>query len=245
MFQVHPYNEDVTVTDVEPVFQKLISRLDGQKLGCVAILMETFYREYYENNCRQKFLECAKLHGCEKVEIIDFYSMLYGNFLSQAKIVPKNGDVIWIFRDDVSFIWQKINGKGKFVGDFLWYNEFSAKMLDDMRHSSSQIDKDPDIILYLEMREFNEKIVKDVFPNSLVISCRSEDVFIGTLKKARIMSGEADLVGMEAETVLEQDITVKMGDKVIMVIKGLQSLPITQRAEINRTENETDLQVSF
>uniref|UniRef100_A0AC35FZD1 Uncharacterized protein n=1 Tax=Panagrolaimus sp. PS1159 TaxID=55785 RepID=A0AC35FZD1_9BILA len=59
------------------------------------------------------------------------------------------------------------------------------------------------------------------------------------------MSGEAELVGMEAETVLEQDITVKMSDKVIMVVKGLQSLPITQRAEINRAENETDLQIIY
>jgi hypothetical protein len=239
-FSIYDTLKAVTIDEVDEMYDKILSEINGGKLGCIAINMENFHSEYYDNEVRRKFINSGKEHGCEKIEIIDYYTHLYSDRIFQSKATVKEGDVVWMFDSDMMYIWQIFQGKAKFIMEYMWYSTFSYRRLEKIRQIS-KVDKDPDLILFYNNVSFTKGIARKIFPKCRLSPFKAAG--FAPLTRARIASEEPALINYNAATVLEQNINVKIGDKEILAVERLQTLPFSKTLAVSNPENESEIKI--
>lgn len=182
-------------------------------------------------------IETAKKFGFLKIQIIDKFTALYLNAISQSSNELKNNEVIWIYTGSSLFIWQKTFRKAKLIKhlqNFKFSSEDNLKSINEIYG----IKKGPSLILTLKqcivdkasslpckMVEFNLSLVE------------------GALIKARILAQERKLLQFDANTVCWLKTSVVLERHTLFYFPEGVILPITRSLVVRKNKFTKKLKV--
>uniref|UniRef100_A0AC34FIN9 Heat shock protein 70 n=1 Tax=Panagrolaimus sp. ES5 TaxID=591445 RepID=A0AC34FIN9_9BILA len=208
------------------MFEEIEWKIKGE-FGCVCICLNN----YFGNEIRKKFVEEGLKFGFKTVEIINYETAVFLNAMSQSKDKPINGDVIWIKWFTNFHVWKIEEKRAKFVGqcaaDPSKIDELQ-KIMDEMK-----VKREPNFVICEEkIDQTNFRQISPAFQFFIPYIFNYNFISGGSLLKARITSGDPDLIHLDTERLLFQQITLKIRDKLIVTFKNGQKLPIIHSQKI-------------
>uniref|UniRef100_A0A914RDZ6 Uncharacterized protein n=1 Tax=Panagrolaimus davidi TaxID=227884 RepID=A0A914RDZ6_9BILA len=204
--------------NVDGMFKNIKSLINDQ-LGCLCICLENSY----DNEIRETFIERGKGFGFDKVEITDSFSASFVALISASDAVFKNklqnGDFVWVFSDQFCRIWRKDEDKIRFVMEFEYLD--TVESLKNIRNLAGF---SPDMILYENCHEISHGILEKMFRQNVRVFSFA-NIENGVLIKARIMAGDNEVMCYNIESLLEQDIEIRIGNNTVLSAKTGTPLP--------------------
>uniref|UniRef100_A0AC34FPS3 Uncharacterized protein n=1 Tax=Panagrolaimus sp. ES5 TaxID=591445 RepID=A0AC34FPS3_9BILA len=210
---------------VDEMFQKLKTEIEAE-LGNVCICLESV--EQYSNEIRKKFIESGKEWGFKNVELIDEWTAVFLNGLSQTPYRPKEGDVMWVFCGGCQ-IWKKIDQKVKFIGWGLGDVTYEKDL-----ERISKGGKTPNLII-TNFQDYEGVL----YPNCQTYSKITTDYGLGCVVKARITAEDPLVAAFDVNPLLGRSIYVKIGIIEIMSFKSLTSVPLEKSEDYENINTES------
>uniref|UniRef100_A0AC35F9E2 Uncharacterized protein n=1 Tax=Panagrolaimus sp. PS1159 TaxID=55785 RepID=A0AC35F9E2_9BILA len=233
-----PYNFSVVASNhcdsVDGIFKNIKSLINDQ-LGCLCICLGNSY----DSKIRETFIDRGKGFGFDKVEITDSFSANFVALISASDAVFKNklqnGDFVWVFSDKFCRIWRKDEDQIRFVMEFEYLD--TVESLENIRNLA---DFNPDMILYENCHEISYRILEEMFRQNVRVFSFT-NIENGVLIKARIMAGDKEVMCYNIESLLEQNIEIRIGDNILLSAKTGTPLPYYSETIV---ENEGDANVA-
>uniref|UniRef100_A0AC34F713 Heat shock protein 70 n=1 Tax=Panagrolaimus sp. ES5 TaxID=591445 RepID=A0AC34F713_9BILA len=223
------------------MFEEIKSKIkNGKEFGCLCIVLN----QGYGNEIRKKFIQDGLKFGFKNVEISNPTVTRYLNVMSQVTPTykPINGNVIWIYWAGDIFVWKITNEKkAKFIGQWMLSTEMNKllKIVDE-----TNLNKGPDIVFY-RGRIDKEKMRKIFYCKFFLYDNDDYSRADGSLLKARLSSGDPNLIYLETEYCLTEKIILKIGDKEVASFQTGQKLPINFYQKLMKGLNILIIQKSY
>uniref|UniRef100_A0AC34F434 Heat shock protein 70 n=1 Tax=Panagrolaimus sp. ES5 TaxID=591445 RepID=A0AC34F434_9BILA len=224
------------------IFEEIKAKINGE-LGCVCI----YLFNSYSNVIRKKFVEEGLNFGFKNIEIINWETAVYLNVLSQTIYKPLNGNVIWIHCDKSIFVWKVNEQKSKFIGQ---WNKGDIFKLEDLQKimDESKLKQGPDVLLYYNSDYIDKEIFKKIFTSVQFYSYNYDIRYFASnssLLRARITSGDLDLIHLDTENFLTKKSALRIKGKNVVSFEKGQKLPIVYSKTTKKESVDDALEIQF
>jgi hypothetical protein len=207
------------------MFEVIKSKFNGKQLGCACI----YLLPDYGNEIRKKFIQEGSNCGFKNVEIISRETAYYLNAMSQIKYIPLNGNVIWIEFRLYFYVWVINDSKAEFIGH--WYSPDISKTSKLVKIvDESKLNKGPDVVLHIYKIGITN--INKISSACQFSTYKIHPRFKASLLKARITSGDSNLIHLNVLNFLYGKVTINIGDDEIESFKRGHQLPISHNQKL-------------
>uniref|UniRef100_A0A914PJH7 Uncharacterized protein n=1 Tax=Panagrolaimus davidi TaxID=227884 RepID=A0A914PJH7_9BILA len=247
-FDITPVKEE-DLNNVDSMFKEIKAKTE-EEIGCVCIALGYSYL----NDIRKKFIKAAKENGIEKIKIISGKQARFIGMLAKAGIQPSEGEVIWILavweNNIICDVWQKNENRCEYKINFGQSKTNKGKELsptsDDFKKLYEKIglNQQPSVIFaegYIDETEL-AKVFLDCKLSVLKESKHEWTEY--ALIMARIMDKDNEVIGFNADGVLQRTIELVYNDESLVKVEEFEPLPYHKVISIKINEsNESVLNV--
>uniref|UniRef100_A0AC35G156 Uncharacterized protein n=1 Tax=Panagrolaimus sp. PS1159 TaxID=55785 RepID=A0AC35G156_9BILA len=193
---------------------------------------------------RKKFIDAALNLGFVKAEITDWCSMTYHDVFSRLMFRIKwewfTDYAIWIFVGKKCYVWEKGSGDAELVDEYGYFD--TPESLKWIRKESQT---KPEIIIYSSIYRTNKNTVQKIFKDARVYNAATNSNSTqGLLVKARIMARDEAFLQFNTEPMLEREIQLKIGGKLILYAVKWQLLPFSLNKRVRKPNGVNTLEIS-